>query len=134
VSKAIVVGGWTLSLSGQDPAPLTYNVTGTATTATRTRGRSRSVVIKQIDFNCTCSGTLPTSETYVGSGRASLMADTQRVKCEGQPIILEGDQIGITCHGTATAPTTPPTTRDATASVIVAVNHAGQQTVLAGKT
>ena len=131
MSQAIVVGGWTYSPSGQDPAVLTYSVTATATTAARTRGRSQSLVIKQIVFKCTCSGTLPSSEAFTGSGEATLTANTQRVRCEGQPIVLEGDQVKIKCAGTATPPGGTP--RTATASVTVTVNSAGQQTILAGK-
>ena len=42
------------------------------------------------------------TQTYVGSGNAEIVAQRQRVSCEGKPLLLVGDQVTITCSGTAT--------------------------------
>ena len=61
------------------------------------------------------------------------MIDTrQRVSCEGKPLLLVGDQVTITCSGTATD-TASGTPAPVNASVTVTIGNGNQTTISANE-
>ncbi len=90
----------------------------------------------KISLHCECSGTYGPSQTYVGSGDADIVANTARVKCEGESVLLEGDSVIVNCTGTITdnSTGTPVQIPNSPASVTVKISAAGQSTVYAGET
>lgn len=137
MGKLITVAGRALSQSGKSHPTLTYTITETDLKASKTFGNSKEVLLEKIDLQCTCSGLYTTpSQSFKGSGKAAIVANTPRVKCEGKSILLEGDNVTITCNGTVTdSSTTPPTEiPDQQASVIVTITNTNQSDVFASKT
>ena len=90
------------------------------------------LLIDRISLACTCSGNFSPTQTYVGSGNAEIVANRQRVHCEGKPLLLVGDQVTITCSGTATD-TASGTPVAANASVTVTITAGNQPTILANE-
>jgi hypothetical protein len=98
--------------------------------AARANGGGHPVLIDRISLACSCSGNFSAKQTYVGSGNAQIVAQRQRVSCEGKALLLVGDQVTIACSGTATD-TASDTPGPANASVTVTITDAGQTTVFA---
>ena len=90
------------------------------------------MLIDRISLACTCSGDFSKTQTYVGSGNAEILARRDRVRCEGKPLLLVGDQVTITCAGTAKDKTSPATA-PANASVTVTIVDGNQTTILANE-
>ena len=89
-------------------------------------------MLKEIKLQCNCSGDYGGGNTFQGSGNASIVASSQTVKCESQPILLKGDQVTITCTGTVTIPGPPPTTvPEQKASVTASLNDTNQNSTFA---
>ena len=131
MGKLITVLGRTLSLSGQSPPRLTYQVVGTDIPATKTRGNKQPILIQQIQLQCTCSGNyVPGTSTFSGQGSAVIVASSATVKCEKQLILLAGDQGTIVCNGTVTV-TSTGVTSPGTASVTVTVTNTNQTNIFA---
>jgi hypothetical protein len=60
------------------------------------------------------------------------VATRERVRCEGKPLLLVGDQVTITCSGKA-RDTTSGTEVPANATVTVTISDANQTTILANE-
>ena len=133
MSDLITVFGRTLSPSGQSPSTLTYTITETYTNASKTCGKSETVLIKEIQLHCDCAGDYAAGQTFAGSGDASIQANTNRVKCEGESILLKGDNVSITCNGTVTT-TSGGATSPGSASVTVTITNTNQTNIFASKT
>jgi hypothetical protein len=131
MGKLIAVAGRTLTQSNPTPATVTFTIIETDVPAARTTGKKSLVLVDKISLECTCSGNLPSMETYVGSGSGEIVSKRKRVRCEGKPLLLVGDQVTIECSGTATAPN--GATRDAKASVTVTISDGNQTTLLANE-
>jgi hypothetical protein len=132
MGKLFAVAGRTLAQSNPTPATVTFTIAETGIPAARTNGNAHPVLIDKISLACTCSGNFSPTQTYVGTGNAEIVSTRQRVRCEGKPLLLVGDQVTITCSGTATD-TTSGTTVDAKASVTVTIGSANQTTMLANE-
>jgi hypothetical protein len=132
MGKLITVAGRTLTQSNPTPATVTFTIVETDVPAARTNGAAHPVLVDRIALACTCSGNFSATQTYVGSGNAQIVASRQRVSCEGKPLLLEGDQVTITCSGTATD-TASGTPVPANASVTVTITAGNQTTVLANE-
>jgi hypothetical protein len=91
------------------------------------------VLIDRISLACACSGNFSPTQTYVGSGNAEILPRRDRVRCEGKPLLLVGDQVRITCSGTATDTTSGTTTPEAKASVTMTIVDGNQTTILANE-
>jgi hypothetical protein len=138
MAKPAAVTGYALTQSEQNPASVTYSVTPTATTAARTRVNGKPLLLGQLALNCTCGGTHPGSPgpppvpsgTYVGNGAGTIVANTPRVRCENQAMLLEGDNVTVSCTGMITPPSSPPAAGNA--SVKVAIGNANQGSVRVG--
>ena len=102
MGKIIAVAGRTLTQSNPTPDTVTFTIVETDVPAARTNGGAHPMLIDRISLACTCSGNFSPTQTYVGSGNAEIVAKRQRVSCEGKPLLLVGDQVTITCSGTAT--------------------------------
>jgi hypothetical protein len=131
MGKLIAVAGRTLTQSNPTPATVTFTIVETDFPAIKTNGSGHPMLVDKVSLVCTCSGNLPSMETYVGSGSAEVVSKRQRVRCEGKPLLLVGDQVTIECSGTATAPN--GATRDAKASVTVTIGDANQTTLFANE-
>jgi hypothetical protein len=132
MGKLIVVAGRTLQQSDPTPATVTFTITPTDVPAVKTNGKAQPMLIDRISLACTCSGDFSPTQTYVGSGNAEILARRDRVRCEGKPLLLVGDQVTITCSGTATDKTTAATVA-ANASVTVTIVDGNQATILANE-
>jgi hypothetical protein len=132
MSKLVVVAGRTLQQSEPSPATVTFTVTPTDVPAARTNGNAQTMLIDRISLACACSGDFSPTQTYVGSGNAEILPRRDRVRCEGKPLLLVGDQVTITCSGTATDKTTAATV-PANASVTVTIVDGNQTTILANE-
>lgn len=135
--KPVAVVGRTLTQSDKSPTPsppatdVTFTLAPTDNPAQRTTAGSKAVLLKEIKLQCACTGTM-NSLTYVGSGSASIVPHTPRVACEGEQILLQGDNVTVNCTGTTTNPTTGATVAtNVPSSVKVTITDAGQTTVLA---
>jgi hypothetical protein len=133
MGKLIAVAGRTLEQSNPTPSTVTFTIIETDIPAARTNGNAQPMLIDRISLACTCSGDFSPTQTYVGSGNAEILPSRDRVRCEGKPLLLVGDQVTITCSGTATDKTTAATA-PANASVTVTVVDGNQTTVLANET
>lgn len=132
MGNLVTVFGRTLSKSGQSPSTLTYTITETDSNALKTFGRGEAILIKEIRLDCNCTGNYAAGQTFVGSGTAAIVANTNRVKCEGESILLEGDSVTITCSGTVTE-TSTGLTSSGTASVTVTITNTNQSNIFASK-
>jgi hypothetical protein len=132
MGKLIAVAKRTLTQSNPTPLTVTFKIRETDLPAARTNGDADPVLLDKISLECTCSGNFSPTQTYVGSGRADIVSTRKRVRCEGKPLLLVGDQVTITCSGKATD-TTSGTTVDADATVTVTISDANQTTILANE-
>jgi hypothetical protein len=132
MGKLIVVAGRTLEQSKLTPDTVKCTIVETDVPAARTNGNAQPVLIDRISLACTCSGDFSPTQTYVGSGNAEIVAQRQRVSCEGKPLLLVGDQVTITCSGTATD-TASGTPVAANASVTVTIGNGNQSTIFANE-
>jgi hypothetical protein len=132
MGKLIAVARRTLTQSNPTPATVTFTIRETDVPATRTNGNANPMLLDKISLECTCSGNFSPTQTYEGSGRADIVATRQRVRCEGKPLLLVGDQVTITCSGTA-KDTASGTTVTADATVTVTISGANQTTILANE-
>jgi hypothetical protein len=130
--KLITVAGRTLTQSNPTPATVTFTIVETDVPAARTSGAGHPVLLDRIALACTCSGNFSPTQTYVGSGNAQIVSQRQRVSCEGKPLLLVGDQVTITCSGTATD-TASGTPVPANASVTVTIGNGNQTTIFANE-
>jgi hypothetical protein len=131
--KQIVVAGRELAQSDKKPDPpngaVVYTLTETDHPAQRTTLEGKAVLLEQIKLECACSGSIGLN-SYTGDGTASIAANTPRVTCEGQQLLLLGDNATVNCTGTTTTPS-GATTAGVAASVSVAISDAAQTTGLA---
>jgi hypothetical protein len=131
--KPVVVVGYTLTQSDKSPVQsppatdVTYTLTPTPSPAQRTTAEGKAVLLKELALQCTASGTI-NSLAYSGTGSASIVAHTPRVTCEGEQLLLEGDNVTVSCTGTVT---TSSGTSPAASSVKVTITNAAQTTVVA---
>jgi hypothetical protein len=132
MGKLIAVAKRTLTQSNPTPLTVTFAIRETDVPAARTNGNAHPMLLDKISLECTCSGNFSPTQTYVGSGRADIVSTRERVRCEGKPLLLAGDQVTITCSGKATD-TTSGTTVDADATVTVTISDASQTTILANE-
>lgn len=132
MGKLIAVAKRTLTQSNPTPATVTFTIAETDIPAARTNGNAHPVLIDRISLVCICGGNFSPTQTYVGSGNAEIVSKRQRVLCEGKSLLLVGDQVTITCSGTATH-TTSGTTVNAEASVTVTIGDGNQTTILANE-
>lgn len=133
MSKLITVDGRQLQLLNKSHPTLTYTVTETDLKALKTLGRSKALLVQQIALQCSCSGDYVSgTSTFVGQGAAVIAAKTTRVRCEGKPLVLEGDEVTITCTGTVTT-TAGGATAPGTASVTVKVVNPNQTNIFANE-
>jgi hypothetical protein len=132
MGELITVAGRTLTQSNLTPATVTFTIVETDVPAARTNGAAHPVLVDRISLACTCSGNFSPTQTYVGSGNAQIVAQRQRVSCEGKPLLLVGDQVTITCSGTATD-TASGTPVAANASVTVTIGNGNQTTIFANE-
>jgi hypothetical protein len=132
MAQLIAVKGRSLAQSNPTPATVSFTITETDVPAARTNGHGQPILIDRISLACTCSGNFSPTQTYVGSGNAEIVASRQRVRCEGKPLLLVGDQVTITCSGTATD-TVSGTPVEAKASVTVTIVDGNQTTVIANE-
>jgi hypothetical protein len=132
MGKLIVVTGRTLTQSNLTPATVTFTIVETDSPAARTNGDGHPILTDRISLVCTCSGSFLPTQTYVGSGNAEIVSQRQRVRCEGKPLLLVGDQVTLTCSGTATD-TTSGATMEAKASVTVTIGDSNQAAILANE-
>ena len=132
MGKLIAVAGRTLQQSELTPSKVIFTIAETDVAAARTHGKAQPMLIDRISLACTCSGDFSPAQTYVGSGNAEILARRDRVRCEGKPLLLVGDQVTITCSGTATDKTTAATVA-ANASVTVTIVDGSQTTILANE-
>ena len=132
MGKLFAVAGRILTQTDQTPATVTFTTAETDIPAARTNGDGHPVLMDKISLACSCSGNFSPTQTYVGSGNAEIVSTRQRVRCEGRPLLLVGDQVTITCSGKATD-TTSGATVDAKASVTVTISSANQTTMLANE-
>jgi hypothetical protein len=131
MGNLITVAGRTLTQSNPDPSTVIFTIVATNIPAVKTNGSGRPMLVDKISLACTCSGNFSPTETYVGSGSAEIVSQRQRVRCEGKPLLLVGDQVTIPCSGTATAPNGVTTPKDA--SVTVTIGDGNQTTILANE-
>lgn len=129
----VTISGRTLSQSAQTPASLTFSITEVDHPALRSFGHGNAILINKIDLECTCSGNYAPGQTFTGTGSASIVANTTRVKCEGQSILRQGDNVTITCDGTITE-TSSGTTSPGSASVTVTITNANQTDIFVSST
>lgn len=129
MGKLIVVAGRTLEQSDPSPDTVIFTIAETDVAAARTNGKAQPMLIDRISLACTCSGDFSRTQTYVGAGNAEILARRDRVRCEGKPLLLVGDQVTIACSGTATDKTTAATA-PANASVTVTIVDGNQTTIL----
>jgi hypothetical protein len=130
--KPITVAGRTLTLSEKSHPGLTYTITEVDNPAFKTNGNGNSVLVNQIKLSCQCSGDyVAGTSTFDGSGTASIVADTHRIKCENESILLEGDNVKIECEGTITYTTgsPPPPPEDGSASIKVTITNTNQSNI-----
>jgi hypothetical protein len=132
MGKLIAVAKRTLTQSNPTPLTVTFKIRETDVPAARTNGNAHPVLLDRISLECTCSGNFSPTQTYVGSGRADIVSTRKRVRCEGKPLLLVGDQVTITCWGTATD-TASGTPVPANASVTVTITAGNQATILANE-
>jgi hypothetical protein len=132
MGKLIAVAGRTLTQSNPTPATVTFTIVETDVPAARTNGGAHPALLDRIALACTCSGNFSPTQTYLGSGNTEIVAQRQRVRCEGKPLLLVGDQVTITCSGTATD-TASGTPVSANASVTVTITAGNQSTILANE-
>lgn len=132
MGKLIVVAGRTLEQSDPRPDTVTFTIAETDVPAARANGSAQRMLIDRISLACTCTGDFSPTQTYAGSGNAEILARRDRVRCEGKPLLLVGDQVTITCSGTATDKTTAATVA-ANASVTVTIVDGNQTTILANE-
>jgi hypothetical protein len=132
MGKLIVVAGRTLEQSKLMPDTVDFTIAETEVPAARTNGNGHAMLIDRIFLACTCSGDFSPTQTYVGSGNAEILTGRDRVRCEGKPLLLVGDQVTITCSGTATDKTTAAIVA-ANASVTVTIVDGNQTTILANE-
>lgn len=128
MGKLITVSGYTFQLSGQTPSTVTFAVTATPVPAKKTKGAGKALIIEKIVFSATCSGS-HSGHPYAGSGSATLVGSSTKVKCEQQAIVLVGDKITISCTGAYTPPSSSPVPADA--SVTVTVTNTNQTKIRA---
>lgn len=131
--KPVVVVGYTLTESDKSPVEspttkVTYTLTPTPSPAQRTTAEGKAVLLKELKLQASASGTI-NSLTYTGSGNATIVAHTPRVACEGEQLLLEGDNVTVSCTGTVTNPSGG--TSPAASSVKLTITDAAQTTVLA---
>jgi len=132
MGKPIAVDSWAQELSAQTPSTLTYKVQPTIFAAAKTRASGKKLLISKIVLSCSCSGDYVTgTSTFVGAGQAAIEAQSPGLRCEGQPVLLEGDKVTITCDGTITT-TASGATGPGKASVTVTIKSAGQQKTILG--
>lgn len=136
MGELITVEGWEYTKSNQVPeqsppnVALDFAITATPQLSSNTRGAGNAVVIEKIDLSCTCSGAYGPSLTFQGEGSATLLPGSQKVRVNGQPIVLIGDQVTITCSGTVTNTVTSATTTGV-ASITVTVSNTNQTKIRA---
>ncbi len=135
MGNLVTVSGRTLQNSAPSHSSLTYTITATDIKASKALAGAKEILTKKIKLHCECSGTYGPNQTYVGNGDADIEANTARVKCEGESILVEGDSVTINCTGTVTDNSTiPPTTiPNALASITVKISAAGQTNVYTNK-
>lgn len=133
MSELVSVVGRTISLSNKTPPDLTFTITEQDTEASKCTGKGSNVLIQQITLNCNCSGKFGEGLTFVGTGMAAIVANTNRVKCEGQSVHLKGDNVVISCSGTVTE-TSSGTTSPGSASVKATITNTNQDDIFASKT
>jgi hypothetical protein len=132
MAELIAVAGRSLAQSDPTPVTVKFTITETDVAAARTNGNANPVLIDRIALACNCSGNFSPTQTYVGTGNAEIVAQRERVRCEGKPLLLVGDQVTITCSGTATD-TVSGTMVDAEASVTVTIVDGNQATIVASE-
>jgi hypothetical protein len=129
MEKLITVSGRVLPLFNKSHPLLSYTITETDIKALRTTVGNKEVLVSQIQLTCQCSGDfVKGTSTFVGTGSAVIVANTSRVECEGQSILLEGDKVTVTCDGTITQTSTGATSLGK-ASVEVEIKNANQTNV-----
>jgi len=121
----VTISGRTLTQSALTPPSLTFTILEVDHPALKSFGHGNAILINTIDLQCTCSGNYAAGQTFSGTGNASIVANTARVKCEGQSILRQGDNVTINCSGTITE-TSSGTTSPGSASVTVTVTNANQ--------
>jgi hypothetical protein len=131
MGKLITVAKRTLTQSNPTPVTVIFTIRETDVPAARTNGNAQPMLLDKISLECTCSGNFSATQTYEGSGRADILSARERVRCEGKPLLLVGDQVTITCSGTAKDAS--GTTVPADATVTVTISDANQTTILANE-
>ncbi|GAB61450.1 MAG: hypothetical protein DWB56_04990 [Candidatus Jettenia sp.] len=134
MGNLIAVSGRTLTQSEKSHQNLAYTITETDVKTVRTFGHGKEILINQIKLSCTCSGDyVAGTSTFSGKGEAAIVANSKRVKCEGQSILLEGDEVTITCEGTITDNSSGATAKG-TATVTVKITDSNQKNIFTSKT
>lgn len=133
MTKLITVGGRTLEKVDPSHSSLSYEIVESDTPAQRTTGHGNPVLIQQIGLQCACSGDYVSgTSTFVGMGTGAILAQGTKVTCNGQPIILEGDEVTITCTGTVTT-TSTSATAPGSATIKVRVANTNQPNIIASE-
>jgi hypothetical protein len=129
--RAVVVEGRTLTESDETPSTVTFTrTTAKNDPAARWSIEGHAALLAEIKLSYTCTGKI-SGLTYTGSGDASIVANTPRLKCEDKQVLLEGDKVVVKCTGKTTSTSTPPVvTEDVASTVTVTISDAGQATVL----
>lgn len=121
--KNIAVEGCSLKFQNGGGPDTAISITGTTSTKVKADGKA---VYKELKFSISgYNGQAITNSD--GTGQGSIIATAQKVKVEGNAVILEGDvSASITISGSTT---TPSGKQDVTAVEIVKVTDAGQTKV-----
>ncbi len=112
------------------PTTVTCAPVETNTPALHTQAGGSPVLLDKIHIECTFAGTAADGGVYAGKSSGDITASTPKVQVEGKSVIVQGDEVTITCSdGTSTLPSSSPVTTPA--SVKVTVTSAGQLNVFA---
>ena len=114
------------------PPLVTCSPVETNQPALRTQAGGAAALLNQIQLACTFSGVAGDGGAFAGTANGAISASTPRVQGEGQSLLVQGDQVTITCtNGQSTIGSNPP--KPAPASVVVTIATAGQLNVFANR-
>ncbi len=125
MGKLVGITTRTLSQSSPTPTTVTFNITAINKEAQKTRGNGHVLLLEKIMLQCNCTGEFSPTQTYQGTGNSEITVPRLRVRCEGAPLLLDGDEATIHCTGVATDKSSGSTT-PANASVKVTITDSGQ--------